>query len=229
MTIPRGTGAALALLLLAQSGITCAQENRSYVASPEAVANVERIRVATIEAEQAADRDIDHLFELYRQARSSGLTDEADTLAKKIVNAAIDSDGLDSKVTATALTNLGMLQLAQDENVSAIQNFSSAVDIVERVENRLSPDLILPLKGLGKAQMQAGHPDRAAAAWRRAVHVSHVNFGPHNYEQVETLYSIARLLYDVGASDEAYKIYKRISFLHKRESKKYREDDLPSG
>ena len=166
----------------------------------------------------ADGRDIDRLFLLYEEARSAAIDDESDSLAKWIVTASIEAYGFDSMVTAHALTNLAMLQAANDESTAAAQNFTTAIEIVERVDNRLSADLIAPLKGLGAAYVSDGQPDRAGLVLHRALHLSHVNFGPHNYEQVETLLTLAHLLATAGMSDEALKVRKRISYLHARQT-----------
>jgi len=162
--------------------------------------------------------EIRRLFDLYKDARSSHMLEEADTLAKRIVDVSIRANGIDSKVTATALTNLAILQMSNEDNISAVRNFSAAIDIVERLDSRLSSDLIIPLKGMGTAYLQAGDSDRARDAWNRAVHISHVNFGPHNFEQIETLYSIGRLFYKAGMRNEVTRVQKRISYLQKRDA-----------
>ena len=155
------------------------------------------------------------------------MMEEADSLAKQIVEVSIRSYGRDSTGTAKALTNLATLQTENDEFVAAIQNLSAAIDIVEQTDNRLSNELINPLNAMGDAQMQAGNTDLAREAWDRAVHISHVNLGPHNYEQVETLHALARMFSNAGMSKEARKTYKRISYLQSREFEPREDGMLP--
>lgn len=225
MSPARGKG--IRLILCAATFVLLAPAHAEELQTSLASVGVEYPAEAPMLPQELPASDIDRLFLLYKDARAEGSFDEADTLAKRIVDASIASNGIDSKVTAIALTNLGMLQLSLDESISAAQNFTVAIDVFERIDNRLSSDLITPLRGLGRAQQQAGHPDRAIDAWKRAVHIGHVNFGPHNYDQVETLYSIAKLLYDAGATDEASKIYKRISYLHTRYNGKGAKGSTP--
>ena len=103
-----------------------------------------------------------------------------------------------------------------EENEAAIQNFSAAVEILERRDSRLSKDLISPLKAMGTAQLRAGRADHALSTWSRALHVSHVNYGPHDYGQVETLYDLARLYSRAGMHKEADRTWKRIYYLRER-------------
>ena len=176
----------------------------------------------------SAENDIRRLFDLYIDARSAGMREEADVLAKQIVELSIWSYGFYSKRTAKALTNLASLQAANEENSAAIQNFAAAIDIIERLENRLSMDLINPLTAMGAAQLQAGDADRARDVWYRAVHISHVNLGPHNYEQIETLVLIGRLDFGAGMTTETKKMRKRINYLQVHDGNQGSNDILPA-
>ena len=176
-----------------------------------------------LEISHSESDEIRRLFNLYIDARSFGNQDEADSLAKRIVATSINSFGRESRDTAMALTNLGDLQTANSDYELAIKNYAAAIEIVEGIENNLSMDLISPLRGLGSAQLMSGNTDYARTAWNRAVHISHVNLGPHNFRQVETLYSIAALYADAGKIKDARKVRRRIQYLHKRDA------DLSSG
>ena len=172
--------------------------------------------------------EIELLFDLYREAQLTRQIEEADTLAKRIVDTSIRTHGIDSKTTANALTNLANLQSAGEDNASALLNYEQAIEIVERIDSRLSADLITPLRGMGYVHLNDGNAGLASATWYRALHVSHVNFGPHNFEQVETLYAIGRLFRSAGNYKEASRIYQRISYLRNRaarESATARLDD----
>jgi hypothetical protein len=173
--------------------------------------------------------EIYRLLELYEDARVAGMLVEADMLAKQIVEVSIQSYGRDSQGTARALTNLATLQSENAEYVAAIQNLSAAIDIVERVENNLSLNLLYPLNEMGRLQLQAGKTDLAQETWARAVHISHVNLGPHNFEQVETLQAIAGLLIASGKNRKARKLRRRISELLSRDAYPAGEDTLSAG
>jgi tetratricopeptide (TPR) repeat protein len=167
---------------------------------------------------RSADIDIARLFAQFADAQSTGMWEEADLLAKQIVEYSIESHGFYSKHTSTALTHLASSQAAHGERSAAIQNFVAAIGIIERLESRLSADLIDPLQAMGVAQFRLGDTDRASDAWYRALHISHVNLGPHNIEQVEILQSIAYLYYGAGMIAEARKMRRRIADLFARDS-----------
>ncbi len=175
------------------------------------------------------ENEIFRLLELYDEARMSGSLEEADVLAKRIVEVSIQSYGRDSQGTARALTNLATLQSENAQYVAAIQNLSAAIDIVERVESHLSMSLLYPLNEMGRLQLQAGRTDLAQETWSRAVHISHVNLGPHNFEQVETLQAIAALLAASGKNKKARKVRRRIGELLSRDAYPINEDALQAG
>lgn len=172
---------------------------------------------AILDAEIETDAErLTRLFTLYLDAVSDRQFREADTLAKQIVELTIRAYGLDSDESAKALTNLAIAQHGISDYESAIVNYEAAIGIIQRIDDRLSYDLVNPLRGLGAAQLASGRPDLARDTFTRAVHVSHVNEGPHNLEQIETLESLAETYMSVGEFDEAVDIQKRIYYLQAR-------------
>jgi len=159
---------------------------------------------------------LSRLFQLYRDAVNDGMFSEADTLAKRIVELTIRINGRDSGETARAITNLAIAQHGSGDYESALLNFDSAIDILERTSDRLNADLINPLKGKAASQLALGRPSQATETYDRAVHISHVNFGPHNLEQIEMLESLAETYLAGGAHDEAVDIQERIFALQAR-------------
>ena len=159
---------------------------------------------------------LSRLFTLYLNAVSDRQFEEADTLAKQVVELTIRTYGLDSDESAKALTNLAIAQHGISDFESSILNYEAAIGIIERIDDRLSYDLINPLRGLGAAQLASGRPDLARDSFNRAVHISHVNEGPHNLEQVETLESLAETYLSVGEYEDAVDIQKRIYYLQAR-------------
>jgi hypothetical protein len=186
------------------------------------------VGATSYEPRESADDNIRRLFSLYMDARSAGMMEEADILAKQIVERSILSFGRNSKDTARALTSLATLQTSNNENIAAIQNFAAAIDIVETMDGRLSMDLLAPLKAMGAAQLQAGNSDHARDAWIRAVHISHVNLGPHNLEQIETLQAIANLYFSVEKGKEGRNILRQIKYLQYRYSAPERQEIVPA-
>lgn len=219
----------LAMILsigLTQS-VVFAEEDASPVVGDAAIAKISYIKESNVSEDVSPGTEVIRLFALYQDARTASMLEEADALAKQIVEVSIRSFGRDSNDTAKALTNLAILQTENEEYVAAIQNLTAAIDIVERTENNLSDELVNPLKAMGLAQMQAGNTDIAKAAWYRAVHISHVNLGPHNFEQVETLHALARMFSSAGMAKEARKTYKRIAYLQSREFNPRADGMLP--
>ena len=167
------------------------------------------------EREQLAD-ELKRMFELYREALDNQQYLEADTLAKQVVELSIRLNGLDSMDSARAISNLGIAQHHNKDYESAMRNFSASIDIIERIDNRLSEALINPLKGLAATQAATGRADLAKQSYQRAVHVSHVNEGPHNKEQIETLESMAELHISLGDYEDATDMQRSIFAIQSR-------------
>ena len=167
-------------------------------------------------------------FELYKSALANGSYDEADTLAKRMVELAIRIYGLDSHEASKALTNLGLVQQKNKDYESAILNFEAAIDIIERIEDRLHSELINPLRGRGAAELGAGRPDLAQQSFSRAVHVSHVNEGPHNLMQIDMLEELAETYLAMGDRDEALDMHEYIYNIEARNTDLESEDILPA-
>ena len=155
-------------------------------------------------------------FERYRRLVDENAMDEADTSAKRIVQMTLRLYGPESLEASKALNNLAIVQNKNGQYDAAIQNFESAIGIIERVEDRLSYQLVNPLKGLGVAQLNSNRPDLAIRSFDRARHVTHVNEGPHNIEQVEILESLAEATLRAGDLDGARDVLDRIFLLNAR-------------
>lgn len=155
-------------------------------------------------------------FALYKELLNAGVIDEADSVAKRVIELAIRVTGPRSNDTAKALTNLAIVQHRNEQFDLAQQNFQSAVDIIEENEDRLNDLLINPLKGLGAAQLEGGRPDLATDTFSRAVHVTHVNEGPHNLDQVAILESLAEANLRMGSMDIAKQIQDSIYAINLR-------------
>ena len=75
--------------------------------------------------------------------------DEAENLAKRMVELSIRISGPTSSDTAKALNNLAVVQHETGDSEAAQQNFNAAIEIIEDNEDQLSSRLINPLRGLG--------------------------------------------------------------------------------
>ena len=167
-------------------------------------------------------------FELYTKLLASNMTAEADVVAKRIVELSIRRNGFESLDTARALTNLAIVQHRNNDYETAQQNYEAAIGIIEQVEDRLSLDLINPLRGLGSAQLASGRPDQALATFSRARHVSHVNEGPHNLDQVRILESLAEIYIYMGEYEDAYALQDRVYALYARNYDTKSEEIIPA-
>jgi len=214
----------VSLLAISIAGICHAQETVSQPDPGEQVVPVAEERpepVADESPEPAGDGLSDEElmlqeFERYRRYLDEGSMDEADIAAKRIVEMAIRIYGPQSLETSKALNNLALVQYRNGQHDAAIQNFESAVEIIEVREDRLNAQLVNPLKGLGAAQLANGRPDLAVQAFDRAKHITHVNDGPHNIEQVEILESLAESTLRMGDMEGARDMLDRIHVLNVR-------------
>jgi tetratricopeptide (TPR) repeat protein len=214
-------GLATAAFIISAGGLSHAQE------PPPDAEELEEITLDTpspgeVPEEQAPPEEtpeerLQRYFMLYKEALENKAYAEADTLAKQVVELSIELFGINTLDSARALTNLGIAQHQNEDYDSAILNYTAAIDIIERVEDRLNANLINPLKGLGAAQLAAGRPDEAVDSFERAVHVSHVNEGPHNLMQVDVLESLAETYLSVGEFDEVKNIQEHIFSLQARD------------
>jgi tetratricopeptide (TPR) repeat protein len=160
--------------------------------------------------------EISRLFELYKESLASQNFLEADTLAKQIIELSIKLYGINSSESAKALTNLAIAQHNNKEYEAAERNYLASIDIIEQTSDRLNSALINPLKGLGATQLAIGRPDMARTTLQRAIHVSHVNDGPHNLDQVDVLESIAEIYLAVGEHKEAVDVQERVFTIQAR-------------
>lgn len=155
-------------------------------------------------------------FARFRELLADKNFDAADASAKRIVEMSIRLHGPQSLETSKSLSNLAIVQHNNQQFDAAIQNFTSSIEILEIVEDRLTSQLVNPLKGLGAAQLGNGRPDLATRTFGRATHITHVNEGPHNIEQVEILESLAEANVRLGDLEEAREVLNRIHILNVR-------------
>ena len=153
--------------------------------------------------EWSDDEELIYQYDRYVQLMKDRVYDEADSVAKRVVELAIKVQGADSIDFAKALTNLAIVQHHTEQYDAAQQNFESAIEIIEDSEDQLNGQLVNPLRGLGASQLESGRPDKAAESFRRAVHVTHVNMGPHNLEQINILESLSETNLRLGSADDA--------------------------
>ena len=166
--------------------------------------------------ERSEEEELINQYNLYLQLMEDNVYDEADSVAKRVVELAIKVKGADSIDFAKALTNLAVVQNRTGQFDAAQQNFESAIEIIENNEDQLNAQLVYPLRGLGASQLEGGRPDKAGATFRRAIHVTHVNLGPHNLGQVDILESLSETHLRLGSVDDAKHTQDMIHALNER-------------
>ena len=205
----------IALLPLALSAIAIAQEVNSATGDPldeEAITILDQSVPVAEEGPPEADPELNDIddrdlllaeFARFKELKAAGALDEAENVAKRIIELSIRATGPKSDDTAKALHNLAVIQHQTNDYEAAQQNFSAAIEIIEDNEDQLNERLINPLQGLGVSQLESGRPDLALRTFTRAVHISHVNEGPHNLDQIVLLESLAETNLRIGAPEDA--------------------------
>jgi len=179
-------------------------------------------------APQITEEDLLREFTRFRELLAEQNYDEADASAKRVVEMTIKVYGPQSHEAAKALNNLAIVQHNNRQYSAAIQNFTSAIEILEVARDRLNDELVNPLRGLGAAQLGEGRPDLAVNSFGRATHITHVNEGPHNIEQVEILESLAEARVRLGDLESARDTLNRIHAINVRHFKDDAIGLLPS-
>lgn len=153
---------------------------------------------------------------------------EAEVFAKQMV-VQVDVDSIDAAFSlALALHNLAIAQHFNGNYISATQNYSDALDIIAREDGNVSPWLILSLRGLAIANLDAGRPDEAILTFDRAQHVSDVNYGPQSLEQLPILNSKMLVYLNYDEPGAALEVLDRIYMLHSRRFARDSEELLPT-
>ncbi|MDH3810520.1 MAG: tetratricopeptide repeat protein [Gammaproteobacteria bacterium] len=217
------TDPSLAVLLVLLSMAANGQEQQSAddLASPldqTVPVAEEEIAAEAIDTgeQQITEDEMLREFARFRELLEERNFDEADISAKRVVEMTIKFYGPQSHEAARALNNLAIVQHNNGQYAAAIQNFTSSIETLEVVRDRLNEELVNPLRGLGAAQLGNGRPDLAAASFGRATHITHVNEGPHNIEQVEILESLAEARVRLGDLEGARDTLDRIYALNVR-------------
>ena len=206
-------------------GLVYDQESQQY----QLIEDPEDEDIEEPPSQRETDMDeIRRLFALYKESVTTQNYLEADTLAKRIIELSIKVFGIDSSESAKALTNLAIAQHGNKEYEAAERNYLASIDIIERTSDRLNAALINPLKGLGATQLAIGRPDMARQTLQRAVHVSHVNEGPHNLDQVEVLESMAEIYLAIGEQKQALDIQEKMYSIQARKLEPFSLDILPA-
>jgi tetratricopeptide (TPR) repeat protein len=164
----------------------------------------------------------------YREAMVIGEFGEAENLAKLVMELSIVLNGRDTVYSANALTNLAYVQYRQEKFETSRLNLRAAIKTIEEIGGNLSADLIRPLHRLGQTELALGEVDSATELFQRAVHIGHVQNGPQNTEQIESLEAIAKIYLKSNNIKEARNIQKSILAYRARADGPESEEYLPA-
>lgn len=167
------------------------------------------------------------LVDYYEDSLESSQYEEAEIAAKQRIEHLLGAGDSSSLLMAGALADLASAQRLNDNFEAAIQNYSTTVSLLEQSESMLSGKLIDPLRGLGDTYMASGQPRLALPVYERALHLNHVNAGPHNLGQVEILDVMMAAEEGASRPDSALDIIDRMSALHTRRFGPNSEEMLP--
>jgi len=162
--------------------------------------------------EMAGDADA-----AYDEAMRIGTYDEAEVAAKKLLDHAIDDGRQNELSTAQLLSKLALAQRHNKNYEAALQNYELAVSITESKTDMLDLALIDPLLGISKTHIDNERPDLAMEYAERALHVRHVNSGPHSIEQTASLDILIAAHRKMDARQDALALTDRLHLLYQRE------------
>jgi hypothetical protein len=153
----------------------------------------------------------------YNEAMRIGTYAEAEVAAKKLLDHAI-GDGLQNELsTAQLLSKLALAQRHNKNYQAALQNYKLAVSIIESKTDMLGLSLIDPLLGISHTHIDNERPDLAMEYAKRALHVRHVNSGPHSIEQTASLDVLITAHRKMDAFQDALALTDRLHLLYQRE------------
>ncbi|MEL6950883.1 MAG: tetratricopeptide repeat protein [Pseudomonadota bacterium] len=198
------------------AALTCAVLPQALNADEVAPAVPEFIDITDADLATPLGADLDGLQNEFR-ANVGVDAARALELAKEIVALTAEAYGEDHDNLARALTNLAIVQAENTEYAAAIENYRAAIISRERVDGTLvDGELINPLRGLANAFMALNEIDAAIPVYERAIHISHVNEGPNNLDQVEIIDALSRAYFFQGDLDTASDMQDTIFRLRQR-------------
>jgi len=170
---------------------------------------------------------LQELTAYYAESVAARQYHEAETAAKQRIEYLIEADASSPSAMADALMDLAFAQRQIEQYDAALQNYLASVSLLERTGNLLSDELIRPLREIGDTYMAAGQAELALPAYERALHLSHVNAGPHNLDQAETLDAMSMAEAAAGRFDAALAVNDRLAALYGRRFGSSSEEMLP--
>ena len=209
----RGAGSLALVLCFALTGVHGQQNSHEVLPGQDAGDRADD--AGSLDAPSYTEA-IRNLRENYQESMANEAFKEATVVAKQLIEISIVEKGPSNLDTATALANLGRAQYGDEAYDAATLNFKASIEMLERLENNLSPRLIEPLNELGRTQLANGRPDLAVKSFELAVHINNVNEGPLNLQQVDLLEGMVDSFAAAGDLKRASVVFDRIYQLNVR-------------
>ena len=105
--------------------------------------------------------------------------------AKEIVNLTKEIYGESNYRLITPLNNLGSAYYMIEEYELAQQIFAESIELIEKNQNIISPELNSPLYGIALTFNQFGQYEDAINILERSLRINHVNEGLYNLNQIK--------------------------------------------
>lgn len=143
-----------------------------------------------------AQSTFDRLFEAEQHL-------EAVDAGKLLISLLLQEEEVDHIEWAQALTQLASAQRMAGDLLASIQNYETAIEVIEVDSDRLNKTLIEPLWELSRTYVETGDLDAATNAYKRTLHVHRVNFGLNNIQQTEFLSEMSEVYFQLGDFSQA--------------------------
>lgn len=176
----------------------------------------------------SSDDDLERYLARYRESLEAGQYGEAELAAKQLLNHLLVGRSEVPAGTEDALSMLAQVQRLTAQYGASQQNYEAAIGLIERSDDRLSSRLIEPLQGLAATYRDAGDYAEALRTYDRALHISHVNEGPHTVEQVHILSGMVDANLAADESEAALELIDRMRMLYERSYSPYALELLPA-
>lgn len=185
------------------------------LAGPAGAAATDTIPDTYFEAGSAIDdaASAQRLFDREYEARQY---DEAIDAAKLVIEELLQKPEPSRNDVGEALTQLADVQRLSGALEASIENYRAAIESLTAEHGRLNTALIEPMWGLARTYAEAEDFESATRAYEDAMHVFHVNYGPHDLEQAGLLTELSEVHFragDFAAADRAQKAY--VSLLYR--------------
>ena len=155
-------------------------------------------------------------LQLFQSSLANEQYYEAEVAAKQLLEYLLRNDQATAIDTANALGNLARVQKLMEQYEASSQNYDAAIQIIESDSDRLNSNLVAPLIGLAETHRAGGDYFGAMQAYERALHINHVNDGPHSLSQIGVLNGMVNTDLDISNYDAAFDLLERIRILNER-------------